>query len=845
MKCKLTLLFAFVCSTLFAKNIDFNKGWEFSTDSLIHHKIIDLPHDFSMEIVSATNDETHIGPFSTTSPNGRSLGYFMDGTGWYRKVFTVSREDRGKQFSLLFDGAYMETDVMVNGKTLIQHKNGYTPFYVDITSALKAEGQANEIIVKVRNFGKNSRWFSGSGIYRDVTLVVTEPIHVAQWGTYITTPNISTSSAEVDLKVKVVNDRKQQTSSSVKVIIKDQKGALVTTLHKVLSLAASSQQEVDFQTLIAHPQLWSVDNPSLYNAEIQVLSSTGKVLDFTVQEFGIRSISCSAKTGLLLNGEPILLKGGCVHHDNGLLGAVAYKTAEYRRVRQLKENGYNAVRCAHNPPSKHFLEACDKLGLLVIDEFSDMWEQPKNIDDYAQFFKECWESDLESMLLRDRNHPSIIMWSIGNEIPNWSIADASRLGKQLSDKVRSMDATRLVTQGITGAYIHMEWDNSQYTFQHLDVAGYNYLRDKYDSDHEKFPERVIVCTESYPNQSYKYWKDAMEKPYVIGDFVWTALEHLGESGCGSSRYIDQNQAEQQGVAFQTSMGPKEGMNPAMMWMGGGGNATLTADNQKKTADKKEEKPAEIPFWMRPAKLPTTYINWCGDLDLIGDIKSQGRYRNVMWDISPIEILVHESIPEGKKETMNLWGWPNEQAIWHWPGHEGKTLQVKVVTKAAKVRLEVNSKIVATQDVGDELTALFEDVEYQPGNIVAIALDKNGKELESKMLKTPGEPHAVRITREQNNIDNKIVYLHLEIVDKEGNTVPEKYPLSFQIKGAEFVSAGNGAKDDMYSFRSETPSTYLGNAMLIVRPTSEKIEVTASSPNLVSGSVSFNLDGKYY
>lgn len=708
MKCKLTLLFAFVCSTLFAKNIDFNKGWEFSTDSLIHHKIIDLPHDFSMEIVSATNDETHIGPFSTTSPNGRSLGYFMDGTGWYRKVFTVSREDRGKQFSLLFDGAYMETDVMVNGKTLIQHKNGYTPFYVDITSALKAEGQANEIIVKVRNFGKNSRWFSGSGIYRDVTLV-----------------------------------------------------------------------------------------------------------------------------------------GGCVHHDNGLLGAVAYKTAEYRRVRQLKENGYNAVRCAHNPPSKHFLEACDKLGLLVIDEFSDMWEQPKNIDDYAQFFKECWESDLESMLLRDRNHPSIIMWSIGNEIPNWSIADASRLGKQLSDKVRSMDATRLVTQGITGAYIHMEWDNSQYTFQHLDVAGYNYLRDKYDSDHEKFPERVIVCTESYPNQSYKYWKDAMEKPYVIGDFVWTALEHLGESGCGSSRYIDQNQAEQQGVAFQTSMGPKEGMNPAMMWMGGGGNATLTADNQKKTADKKEEKPAEIPFWMRPAKLPTTYINWCGDLDLIGDIKSQGRYRNVMWDISPIEILVHESIPEGKKETMNLWGWPNEQAIWHWPGHEGKTLQVKVVTKAAKVRLEVNSKIVATQDVGDELTALFEDVEYQPGNIVAIALDKNGKKLESKMLKTPGEPHAVRITREQNNIDNKIVYLHLEIVDKEGNTIPEKYPLSFQIKGAEFVSASNGAKDDMYSFRSETPSTYLGNAMLIVRPTSEKIEVTASSPNLVSGSVSFNLDGKYY
>lgn len=802
-----------------AETISFNEGWEFSKDSLVSSKPVDLPHDFMVERVDGPDDTTHIGPFSAESPNGRSLGHFLDGTGWYRKFFTVSAGEKGKRFSLLFDGSYMETDVIVNGELLCAHKNGYTPFYVDITGALKSPGIPNEIIVKVRNSGRNSRWFSGSGLYRDVDLVVTEPVHVARWGVYVTTEEVSDGKAKLGLELTTVNDSGKKAVVPVKITIFDPDGRNVASLGTTLNLQPGTGNKSKLFAEISAPSLWSVDSPALYSAKVELLDRKSVVIDSYVQKFGIRTISCDAKNGLRINGEPVLLKGGCVHHDNGLLGAAALRTAEYRRVRQLKDNGYNAVRCAHNPPSRHFLDACDELGIIVMDEFTDMWEQPKNTDDYSRFFVQNWESDLENMLLRDRNHPSIIFWSIGNEIPNWSIADASRIGRQLSDKCRQMDPTRLVTQGITGAYIHLDWDNSRYTFQHLDVAGYNYLRDKYDSDHEKFPDRVIVCTESYPKDAFKYWKDVVDKPYVIGDFVWTALEHLGESGCGSSRYVDASRPERGGMMFQSFMGPQEGRNPAMMWMGGGGDAGPASGRP-------------VSEFMQT--LPTTYVNWCGDVDLIGDIKPQGRFRNVMWDVSPIEILVHEPVPEGMKESLNQWGWQKEKAQWYFPGSEGRTVQVRVFAKADRVLLEVNSRLVAVEKVDEELTATFKDVVYVPGKIVAVSLDRDGNELTRKVLVTPGGAAAVRLTREMNNIDNDLVFVKMEVVDDDGNVVPDKFPLSISLDGAKFVSAGNAAPDDMASFRSQSPSTYNGAAMLVVRPEKVGFEVKVSSAGLREG-----------
>lgn len=807
-----------------AEERNFSKNWEFSRDSLATVKVVDLPHDFSMEPAVEAEGVTTMGPFTSASANGRAMGYLGGGTGWYRKTFTVAPEEAGKRFSLLFDGAYMETDVTVNGKPAGSHKNGYTPFYFDITDLLLAPGEANEVIVKVRNIGRNTRWYSGSGLYREVSLVVTEPVHVAQWGVNVTTPSVSKADAEVLVAVSAVNDTRKRTDIQAVVSILDAAGTCVAEGKASLRINAAASAQGKVSLKVERPRLWDTEHPHLYTARVELKDKDGALLDSYEQRFGIRSIACDAQDGLRINGEPVLLRGGCVHHDNGLLGAAAYRTAEFRRVRQLKESGYNAVRCAHNPPSRYFLEACDELGLLVMDEFTDMWEQPKNTDDYSQFFVECWESDLTDMMLRDRNHPSIILWSIGNEIPNWSIKDASRIGKQLSDKVRQLDPTRLVTQGITGAYIHLEWDNSQYTFQHLDVSGYNYLRHLYEGDHAKFPDRVIVGTESYPNQSYAYWKDVEEKPYVIGDFVWTALDHLGEAGLGSSRYVPADQPERQMPQFQTSMGPKENQNPAMMWFGGGGNA-----------------PAGAPR-MPQVQFPATYVNYCGDIDLVGDVKPQGRYRRVMWDVSPLEILVHEPMPENTKEAMGIWGWQREESLWYFPGHEGEKVQVRVFTKEPQVRLEVNGKVVGIQNTDDNLTATFEGVEYLPGKLVAISL-RDGKEMESRVLRTPGKPAAVRILRERYNVADDLVFLKLEVIDNEGVIVPDTFKLNINVQGAEFVASGNGSMSGMESFGSRTPLTHLGGAMVIVRPDGPEaiVDVTAACEGLETGRAIF--DGK--
>ena len=802
-----------------------NDGWRFVRDSLagaqaVHFddaywKAVALPHDFSLEPLPAGSNT--LGPFSRETKGGRSVGYLPGGTGWYRKAFTLDKADAGKAVSLVFDGAYMQTDVWVNGRSAAAHKNGYTPFAFDVTDLLAPAGQENVLAVRVVNYGKNSRWYSGSGLYRDVELVVADPLHVAQWGTRITTPEVSGNQASVQVEVDLANARKKAARADVSVRILDGKGQEVASSSAKVKVSGKAAAMVPLTLIVANPSLWSPDSPALYTAEVRVLSK-GKETDCVKTRFGIRTIEVNATEGFKLNGEPLLLKGGCVHHDNGLLGAEAHRAAEYRRVRQLKDAGFNAVRCAHNPPSRHFLDACDELGLLVVDEFTDMWEQPKNADDYAQFFKENWERDLTDMMLRDRNHPSVVIWSIGNEIPNWSIADASRIGKMLTAKVRELDPTRPVTQGVTSAYIHVDWDHSEKTFEHLDIAGYNYLTHYLEGDHAKYPERVIMGTESYPNQAFTYWKDVVEKPYVIGDFVWTALDHLGEVGLGGGRYVPANRPQRGGPQFQTSKGPEEGMNPAMMW--------------------------QFPDRLGP-EFPTTYTNYCGDVDLIGDKKPQGRYRDVLWNLSPLEILVHEPIPADMVETVGLWGWPQEQARWYWPGHEGESLQVRVFTKAPQVRLEVNGQAVGVQPVSAEHIALFEGVAYRPGKLVAVSLDADGKELESRVLRTPGRPASVRVLRERYNADNSLAFLKIEVIDEEGTVVPETFPLSFDIQGAAFVSAGNGGPDDMASFRSRTPHTYRGAALLIVRPDSPEasVEVSAFSAGLRPGKALFTGAGK--
>ena len=616
----------------------FNTGWKFIRDSVPGAEqpgfddskwmVVDLPHDYSIMDLPGDDGPDQIGPFSKKSPgNGNSTGHVIGGKGWYRKTFILGKADEGKTAVIDFDGVYMETEVWVNGKLAGIHKNGYTPFWFDITSLLNGAGKPNVIAVKVDNTGRNSRWYSGSGIYRNVHLTITPAVHVATWGVNITTSKISQSSAVVDVAVTSQNENEKEVNAQITINIKDKDGRLAGTAKDKIILAGKADNITKNQIEVKNPFLWSVESPDLYNAEITI-EVNKKVTDKYYQTFGIRSIAFSTENGFLLNGETVKLKGGCIHHDNGLLGSAAFNRAEIRRVEIMKANGYNAIRCAHNPPSSAFLEACDKLGMLVIDEFTDIWESYKNPQDYSRFFREWWNKDLTDMIMRDRNHPSIIMWSIGNEIPESSDSSGVRIGNQLADRVKALDNTRFITEAVSEFLTPGGWKNTNTAFGILDVGGYNYTWNKYETDHTLYPDRIMVGTESFPTDAYETWKTVEKFPYVIGDFVWTSMDYIGEVSLGSSTIVPESQ--------KRNMKIPEGF----------------------------ELPKGINIFDLMSNQPTTwpyFISGCGDIDMLGEKKPQMLYRDVLWDNSKLEINVHSPIPAGYAENISMWGWPDE-----WP-----------------------------------------------------------------------------------------------------------------------------------------------------------------------------------
>ena len=663
----------------------FNSGWKFIRDSVPGAEqrgfddskwlTVDLPHDYSIMPLTGEDRADKVGPFSKKSPgNGNSTGHAIGGTGWYRKSFTLDSTDEGKTVVINFDGVYMESEVWVNGSKVGIHKNGYTPFGLDITALLKPSGKVNVIAVKVENAGRNSRWYSGSGIYRNVHLIITKPVHVAEWGVYVTTPAINDNSAFTHVGVTTRNESEKEVNAKITINIRDNNGHQVGTSKYSIVLSEKSENVTNKQIEVKKPLLWTIENPNLYKAEILV-EVNNKLQDTYIQPFAVRSIEFSAEKGFLLNGKLVKLKGGCLHHDNGFLGSAAIDRAEVRRVEIMKANGYNAIRCAHNPPSETFLNACDRLGILVIDEFTDMWESYKNPQDYSRFFREWWNKDLTDMMLRDRNHPSIIMWSIGNEIPESSVPVGVQIGKQLVDRAKVLDNTRLVTEAISEVFTPGGWENTINAIELLDVAGYNYTWTKYESDHEKYPSRIMYASESFPGDAYDSWKPAEKFPYVIGDFVWSAMDYIGEASVGSSTIVPEAK-----------------------------KTTFKMPSELKL-------PAGVNIFDVISKMPSAwpyFISGCGDIDITGEKKPQMFYRDVLWDNSKLEINVHVPIPAGFAENLSGWGWPNELQSWTWKGNEGKPLQVRVFTKASHVKMELNGKVVGERDlkIEDKYIAVF-------------------------------------------------------------------------------------------------------------------------------------------
>lgn len=681
----------------------------------------------------------------------------------------------------------MNSDVWINGHHLGNHPYGYTPFNYELTAYLNPVGKKNVIVVRVKNEGKNSRWYAGSGIYRHVKLTVVNPLHIDLWGVNVTTPEVSEKSAKVDVVTTVTNDGKTDEDFIVLVQLLNAKGNNVGKSQRNVTIAAGKKLETTQELKIDNPALWSADSPNLYTAQIKIIQNK-KAVDQVSLPVGIRDITIDAEKGLLVNGKPVLLKGGCIHHDNGPLGAVSIEAAEERKIKLLKENGFNAVRISHNPPSSVLLEVCDRLGMYVIDEAFDAWEKVKFQDDYHLFFKENWNKDLTAMILRDRIHPSIVLWSIGNEIRERASEEGLKITKMLQDRVKELDPTRKVTEAVCDfwdARRTYNWEeHTPAIFDILEVGGYNYMDEKYEADHEKYPDRIMLGTESYPSRAFEIWGMVQKHPYLIGDFVWTAMDYRGEAGCANTGFVTEKQRK-------------------------------------------------------------VFVKWpwfnafCGDLDFVGQKKPQSFYRDVVWGRSPIEMMVQKLVvPEGMKYYVNEWGWPDELKSWTWPGADGDTLIVRVYSKCDLVKLELNGKEIAQQIIPDSsITATF-NIPYQPGALVAKGYIGE-KKVASTTLKTVGEPAAIRLVPDRTELradGDDLAYVSVEIIDSEGNLVPHvnDIEVNFTLLGTgELIGVGNGNPKDVSSLKQPKKKVYQGKALAIVKTKRVvgEIVLTASAKNL--------------
>jgi len=744
------------------REIRFDDNWLFLKDSLKNDsRTVQLPHDWSIEDLPNQNDSTIIGPFYKYSPLKEQGAYTIGGTAWYKKSFTLP-DLQGHLLHIRFDGVYMNSNVWINGHHLGNHPYGYTPFTYDLTPYLLPAGQTNTITVKVRNEGITSRWYTGSGIYRHVYLLNLPAAH-------LDVDNIAITSKIKDTSATII----------VNTAIPQGTNMHINLLDASNNLIASTNSN---SLTIPNPQLWSPDLPYLYKTEIS-LQKDNITLDKVTIPTGIRDIKIDPKTGLLINGIHTLLKGANIHHDNGLLGAAAFDRAEERKITLLKANGFNAIRTAHNPPSPKLLSVCDSLGILVIDEAFDTWQQEKTPGDYARYFPDHHAADLSSMIRRDRNHPSVIIWSIGNEIPERVELRGLLTTQELIATIKKLDTTRL----ITAAYNNFrpgttdKWEDLDESMALLDVAGYNYMWDYYYLDKKRVKDRIMIGTETTAQSFQNAWNHVAGLNFVIGDFVWSGMDYLGDAGIGHSIYAEKDSAR-------------------LTWP-----------------------------WFNA---------WCGDLDITGEKKPQSYYRDVVWRRSPIEILVHA--PDSVNEKTSAWGWPDESPRWSYPDQLKKWMKVRVFTSGKYVKLEQNGEVLATKETSQDLSATF-DVQVKPGTIVANALDRNKKPIGVKYLVSTSEPAAIVLRADTSEIladAESLSYINVDVMDKEGNVVPyADLPLQIKISGpATLAGAGSGAPNRMASFQQLKLTTFRGKGLIILRNTGHagKIKVEVSGANLKTG-----------
>jgi len=782
----------------------FDFGWQFTHNGKTVN--VDLPHDWDI----------FEGPRSGKGATGTGGGWFEAGKGEYRKSF---KTPGGEVVKLHFEGVYQKAEVYVNGQKAGQHHYGYTPFTVDVTPFLKLKNskieklknELNEVVVKVDNSKQpNCRWYSGSGIYRHVWLETMPALHIAENGVFVTTPEVSADKAKVQVEVTVQNEgltpnpsRGGEGSSysvndvNVEVILRDMAGTAIHKLSQPLGeLAKESETKSVFTFGINNPKLWSPESPYLYTAEVSLSTplSPARGVGGEAVKFGVRTFSFDAERGFVLNGQKVLINGACVHHDDGVLGARAFDDAEIRKVRQMKEAGFNLIRTSHNPTTRAFLDACDSIGMLVIDEAFDGWRTQKNPYDYSTVIDSCFRQDIHAMVLRDRNHPSIISWSIGNEVIERKDIRVVYTARQMKKAIHEYDTTRPVTEALCAW--DRDWEIYDPHAEVLDVVGYNYMIFKHASDHERDPKRVMWQTESYPRDAFRNWAVANDFPYVVGDIVWTGLDYLGESGIGRNYY----------------KGEREGES----WIEGG-----------------------QPEWHGAP---------CGDVDITGWRKPISHYREMLWKTrnmpmyewkdgqtssTPIEddgLYMAVKEPNGYHGEIHttMWSvWPTWES-WTWPGWEGKAIEVEVYTKDPQVKLFLNDKLIDTKNISQdtEFKAVF-TVPYEAGTLRAQTCWGR-----IKTLRTAGKPARLRLTPDRTVMTadgQSLTFVTVEVLDKNGIPVPDAaIDCEAVVKGAgNLLAFASADMKDTEPYTSPRVKTWKGRALLVVRSTQKKGSVSVS------------------
>jgi beta-galactosidase len=755
---------------------------------------VDLPHDWSVE-----------GPFGEKEPSGGAGGYLPTGIGWYRKHFRLPESQRDKLFLVEFDGVYMNSEVWINGQYLGKRPYGYIPFAYEITPHLNLGGE-NVIAVKVDNSRQtNCRWYSGSGIYRHTWLLATNRVRVAYWGTFVTTPRVSKDAATVHIKTRVRNEAKSSARCTLVTAILDKSGKAVQTAESVQEISANGEYEFVQQVGLEKPELWSVANPYLYSVRSTV-QEQGRVADVYDTPFGIRDAVFDADKGFVLNGERVKINGVCLHHDGGCMGAAVPERVWERRLETLRAMGCNAIRTSHNPYAAEFLDLCDRMGFLVMDEIFDEWKVPKGQigpHGYSNYFDEWYERDVKDFLHRDRNHPSVVIWSAGNEIGDQTHPKGPETLRKLLDVFHKEDPTRPVTVGCDQISAEPR-SASQEFLGLLDVVGYNYVdrwRDRiekyYSIDRQAYPQRRVIGTESGSMSGVRgdyrgllpapapgapagfrgfgrgrnidveqLWRFVRLNDYVAGDFMWTGIDHLGEA----------------------------------RWPGKGSSA--------------------------------------GVIDMCGFPKDGYYFYQSQWTDKPVLHL-----------------FPH----WNWKGREGQFIPVTCYTNCDTVELFVNGKSMGVKGyafprMGMEgrygnypararvprTTAdlhLSWDVPYEPGALKAAGV-KDGKTVATVEVFTTGDPAALGLSLDRERIaaDRRdVAHIVVQILDSAGRTVPTAAnAVTFQLEGeGKLIGVDNGDPQSHDEYKATRVKAFNGLCLAIVQSTAKpgQIVMTATSQGL--------------